>query len=90
MTVDKDNLCSVLTEFIITELANDKDIGELQPDDDLLEDSLVDSLGIMRLISFIEQRFHYVVPSEDVVIENFMTIGAVVGYLAPKLNENVD
>ena len=90
MTVEKDNLCLALTEFIIADLAGDKDIGELRPNDDLLEDSLVDSLGIMRLISFIEQRFQYVVPSEDVVIENFMTVGSIADYLAPKLNENVD
>ena len=90
MTAAKENLSKTLIDFIIAELAQGKDIGGLKPDDDLLEDSLVDSLGIMRLIAFIEQQFGYVVPSEDVVIENFMTVSAIIDYLGPKLTENVD
>lgn len=85
MSVDRNQLLNTLTEFIVDDLANDKDIRELKPNDDLLEDSIVDSLGIMRLINFIETKFGYSVPSEDVVIENFLTVNAIIEYLGPKL-----
>ena len=90
MTADVKNLGSALTDFIVSELASNKGVAELSPDDNLLEESLVDSLGIMRLISFIEKEFGCAIPSEDVVVENFVTVNAIIGYLTPKLQENVD
>ncbi len=80
-------LQSELIEFILSDLARDKGIESLEPDDELLESSLVDSLGIMRLIAFIEQQFGYAVPSEDLVIENFLSVTAIVDYLSPKLSD---
>ena len=86
----KHNLANILSTFILEDLASDKDFDSLSPDENLLEDSLVDSLGIMRLITFIEQRFGFAVPAEDVVIENFMSINAIVDYLIPQLPAHVD
>ncbi|MEM7453228.1 MAG: acyl carrier protein [Planctomycetota bacterium] len=88
MNVPPRNLTTTLLEFIKNDLAADKDISDLRPDDDLLEGSIVDSLGIMRLITFIEKEFGFAVPSEDVVIENFLTVSAIVEYLTPKLAES--
>ena len=90
MTTETNNLGPALTDFIVSELASNKGVTDLKPDDNLLEDSLVDSLGIMRLISFIEKQFGCAIPAEDVVVENFMTVNAIVGYLTPKLQNNVD
>ena len=74
-----------LARFILDELVSDPDVTALGPEDDLLDDSIIDSLGIMRLIGFVEQRYGYVVPSEDVTVENFETVNAIVGYLHPNL-----
>lgn len=90
MPSDKQKLAKTLIDFIVNHIASDQDIDELKPEDDLLERSLVDSLGIMRLIAFIEQEFGYSVPPEDIVIENFMTVDAIIDYLAPKLSNNVN
>ena len=49
--------------------------------DDLLGSGLVDSMGMMSLIGFIENEFELKVPPEDMTIENFMTIGAIGDYL---------
>ena len=38
---------------------------------------LVDSLGVMRLIAWIEKRFDLRIPPEDVTIDNFETIDAI-------------
>ncbi len=90
MPADKQKLAKTIIDFIVNNIASDQDIDELKPEDDLLERSLVDSLGIMRLIAFIEQEFGYSVPPEDIVIENFMTVDAIIDYLAPKLSNNVN
>lgn len=90
MSANKHELAKSIIDFIIKDIASDQDIDELKPGDDLLESSLVDSLGVMRLTTFIEQEFGYSVPPEDIVIENFMTVNAIIDYLAPKLSKNVN
>ena len=88
MTNERNELVEKLSHFILSELATE--LESLKGDDDLLEDSVIDSLGIMRLIAFIEQEFDFVVPSGDVVIENFMTVNAMADYLGPQLTSHAD
>jgi len=45
----------------------------LSDDDDLLTSGLVDSLGMMSLVAFIEEQFGVAVPPEDVTLETFST-----------------
>lgn len=54
----------------------------VQDDDDLLLSGLVDSMGAVRLIAHIETVLDTHIPPEDVVIEHFQTIDAMVNYLA--------
>ena len=53
-------------------------IGE---DDDLLASGLIDSLGAMALIHFIERDLGIDVPAEDVTIEHFASLRAIDAYL---------
>lgn len=68
-------------QFIATELLSlpDRIIG---PDDDLLTSGLVDSMGIMALVFFLEQRFDVQIPPGDVTIENFGNLRSIDRYLA--------
>lgn len=50
-------------------------------DEDLLLSGLIDSLGVVRLIAFIEAEMGIRVPPEDVTIENFLTLQAMSDYL---------
>ena len=70
-----------LTQFITQELLVDHDEIILTDDDDLLTTGLIDSLGIMRLVAFIEETFEKKIPYEDITIENFRSIRTIVNYL---------
>ncbi len=50
-------------------------------EDDLLSSGLVDSLAIMRLISFIEQEYSIKVPPQDMTIEHFISVDAISNYI---------
>mgnify|MGYP001819347025 CR=1 FL=1 len=80
-------LIDSLTQFITSELGVEAGTT-LTPETDLLEGSIVDSMGIMRLVAFIEAEFGYVVPPQDVIIEHFATINLIAEYLEPKLSED--
>ncbi|MFW2405973.1 MAG: acyl carrier protein [Gammaproteobacteria bacterium] len=77
------NTAAALAEFIRIELLEDPD-HELSASDQLLLDDIVDSLGVMRLVHFIEERGATSVPAEDVTIDNFATIETIAGYLGKR------
>jgi len=67
----------LIREFIMTELHWTGSAEELTLDYPLIENHVVDSLGLFSLLAFLEQRFGIDVGDEEVVPENFGTIGAI-------------
>lgn len=67
-----------ITTFIIDELLNGQKVEE---QDDLLLSGIIDSLGVMRLVTFIEENTQKTVPAEDVTIENFANLEKIGCYL---------
>ena len=79
------DLKAILTEFVSEELL---DLDEpVSADESLLAEGMVDSLGMMRLVAFIEQEFDYKVPAGDLTIQNFRTIGVLSDYLGRSLGD---
>ena len=70
----------IILTFIQNEFANGQSEG-LDPDLNLLESGLVDSLGMMRLIRFIERKFDMQIPFEDMTVENFSSVSNIKEYL---------
>ncbi|MDQ3090060.1 MAG: methyltransferase domain-containing protein [Actinomycetota bacterium] len=58
--------------------------GVLHPDDDVLRSGLIDSMGIMELISFIEESFGVAVDDLEIVPENFCSLRAMTRFVAGK------
>lgn len=58
--------------------------GELSFEQDLLLSGLVDSLGVMRLVYFLEEDLGCNVPHTDITIENFNNIEAISAYVASR------
>ena len=54
------------------------------PEEDLLVSGLVDSLGVMRLVAFIENAFGLKVPARDLTLKNFRSVDAIAAYVAAK------
>ena len=72
-----------ITDYIKKEISIE-DLEDLALDDDLLGSGIVDSMGMMRLIDFIEKELNISIPQEDLVVENFMSIERIVAYLTNK------
>ncbi len=67
--------------YITEQVSEDFSDDELDVHDDLLGNGLLDSLGMMRLIQFIETEFNITIPPEDMTIENFMTVFYICNYI---------
>jgi len=77
-----------LEEFIVRNImVSDGDVS-LSWDDSLIASGIVDSLGILRLVAFIEENFSVVVDDTEVVPENFETINAMSSLVQRKRSES--
>ena len=56
--------------------------GELRDDEVIPETGLLDSAAIMELIVWYETRFDLEIDQDDLTIENFGTVNAMVDYLS--------
>ncbi|MEM9603324.1 MAG: acyl carrier protein [Pseudomonadota bacterium] len=66
--------------FILNDIVRNGET-ELPDDHDLLMSGLVDSLGVMRLVGFIEETSGISVPAEDVLLEHFGSLTQINAYL---------
>jgi acyl carrier protein len=50
-------------------------------DADLLSGEVLDSIGVLRLASFVGEQFQIEIRPSDFVVENFRSIAAIAGYV---------
>jgi acyl carrier protein len=71
-----------IQEFLVTELAAERE--SFAPDENLLAQGIIDSMGILSLVSFLESRFGIKATDEELVPENFETLQALASYVERK------
>lgn len=71
-------------KIILAELPADLKRYSLTADEDLLAQGFIDSLGLMRLVTALETEFGIHVADEDIVPENFQTLGAMAKLIESK------
>ena len=78
------NIREALRQYISEELLEEEE-APVEDDENLLADGMVDSLGMLRLVAFIEESYEISVPPQDFTIENFRTIETLDNYLSSKV-----
>ena len=74
-----------LEKFMVTEVAIDTDKKSISPDEDLLDQRILDSLGIMKLAVFLEKTYDIEVADEDIVPENFQNLNIMAKFVETKI-----
>ncbi len=74
-----------IEKFLLTEIAADSGKKSLDPDEDLLEQGIVDSLGLMKLIVFMEGTFGIKVNDAEILPENFQGLKSMVNFVEQKM-----
>ena len=57
------------------------DSATLSPETDLIEEGIVDSFGLIEIVSFIQREFNITVNDDDILPENFITVEAMTSYI---------
>jgi acyl carrier protein len=68
-----------LLAFIDAEVSSGNEPAE--HDTDLLMSGLVDSLGVVRIVDWLESRLSIEIDPSDVVLEHFISVDAMIDYL---------
>jgi acyl carrier protein len=80
---DAQEIANALRTHVLATSAAGRD-GDIFEDDDLLATGVIDSMGVMELISFVEEKFDVLVDDEEIVPDNFRSIAAVTRLVAAK------
>lgn len=69
----------------VMENAQSKGITKVDDDDSLTESGIVDSLGIFRLVSFLEETFGIRIGDEEITNQNFESLRTIENFVTGKL-----
>jgi len=79
------NIEQPIKDYIAREFLFDSPEKIVGNDDLLIQDGIIDSLGIFLMISFIEQEFGIKVQPAEVVLENFESVTAIRNLVMSKM-----
>lgn len=74
----------IIRDFIVENFLFGDD-GQLRDETSFLESGIVDSTGILELVSFLEERFEIKIEDEELVPENLDSLSNVAIYVEKKL-----
>lgn len=84
--MDPDAVEQTITDHIVEEFLYERPDVVLDSEFPLVQEGVVDSLGIFRLLEFLQASFGIAIEEQDVVLENFVDIAAITRLVLAKLS----
>lgn len=80
------NMEKVIRKYIVEEIMFQTEEDYPAFDTPLLEDGIIDSMGLQMLLLFLEEKFNVALPDEELVPENFETIQKISDFVKKYMN----
>jgi acyl carrier protein len=71
----------VVKKYIVTEFLPDVAVEELEDGYDLLASGVIDSLGLLRLVSWLETEFELPIDDVEIVEQDFVSVDAICAFI---------
>jgi acyl carrier protein len=78
-----DDVLSSIRQFVAEKFPLARKRG-IQDNDSLVAGGIVDSLGILEIVTFLEESFAFTLDDDEVVADNFDTIAAIANFVIEK------
>jgi acyl carrier protein len=75
-----------IRNFVIENFLYGKDDNTLSDDVSFLEKGIIDSTGVLELVSFIEDKYGFSVSDDELVPDNFDTLNKLSAFVSNKKN----
>jgi len=85
MVMDAGALTAEIRNFIVENFLFGDTANPLNDEDSFLENGIIDSTGVLELVSHLEATFEIKVEDEELIPDNLDSIANVVRYLERKL-----
>ena len=85
MVMDATALTAEIRNFIVENFLFGDTANPLNDEDSFLENGIIDSTGVLELVSHLEATFEIKVEDEELIPDNLDSIANVVRYLERKL-----
>jgi acyl carrier protein len=72
-----DDVGDKIRTFILTDLRADLNITHLADDEPLIESGIIDSLGILKILAFLEESLGLDLASDEVRMDTFRTVRTI-------------
>jgi acyl carrier protein len=66
-----------IKEFIMTEVNPDRNLEGLGDDEPLIESGIIDSLGILKIMAFLDEEFGIDLSAQQIKPENFKNVTSI-------------
>jgi acyl carrier protein len=81
--VETQIIAEQIKKFLVKQFPATKNVGN---EDSLLKNGLIDSLGILEVVAFLEKDFGIVVLDEELLPENFESVQSLSSFVQQKTN----
>lgn len=76
----------ILKQYIITDILHELKPDFLEDDAVLIEGGYIDSMNLIQLVKFMEERFSITVEDDELDIENFQTVNVLTNFVSRKIS----
>jgi acyl carrier protein len=84
-----DNIKEPIRQYVLNEFLPGESPANLTNATPLRTSGILDSMGTLNLVSFLEQTFGIVIDAHETGVENFDTVDAIAALVARKMNTPV-
>ena len=79
--MDRVMVVEAIRSFFETDLLKRSKVDHVSNNDNVIAAGIVDSLGIIKIISYLEDTFSVEIDDSDLVMENFETIESIATFV---------
>jgi len=84
------NIQDHLKNYIESQFLFEPDQQALEPDADLLNQGIIDSMGVLQLITYMEETFGIQVSDEEITPENFRSLNTLMSLVQQRNRGSTD
>ena len=82
-----ETIAKEIKEFVVSNFLFGQDGEALNPEQSFLENGIIDSTGVLELVSFLEQQFGISIADRELIPENLDSIQNATQFVSRKLEQ---
>ena len=70
-----------IKQFVMTEVNPERNLEQLGDEEPLVDSGIVDSLGVLKIMAFLDEEFGIDLSTEQIKLENFNSVTSICSLL---------